>query len=115
MLILGYIASFSVAMGPVVWVVLSEIFPNRVRGRALSVATFFLWIANYLVSQTFPVLNDHPFLVKHFHHAFPFWVYGSLCVIALFFIWRWIPETKGRTLEEIEQYWKRENENAGML
>ncbi|MDX9868043.1 MAG: sugar porter family MFS transporter [Kiritimatiellia bacterium] len=115
LLILGYIASFSIAMGPVVWVVLSEIFPNRVRGRALSVATFFLWIANYLVSQTFPVLNDHPFLVKHFHHAFPFWVYGSLCVIALFFIWRWIPETKGRTLEEIEQYWKRENENAGML
>jgi len=109
--ILVYIASFSIAMGPVVWVVLSEIFPNRVRGRALSVATFFLWIANFLVAQTFPVLNDHPFLVKHFHHAFPFWVYGSLCVIALFFIWRWIPETKGRTLEEIERFWRHNDEN----
>jgi len=115
LLILGYIASFSIAMGPVVWVVLSEIFPNRVRGRALSVATFFLWIANYLVSQTFPVLNDHPFLVRHFHHAFPFWVYGGLCVLAYFFIWRWIPETKGRTLEEIEQYWKRKNESTDRL
>jgi sugar porter (SP) family MFS transporter len=106
LLILVYIASFSIAMGPVVWVVLSEIFPNRVRGRALSIATFFLWTANYLVSQTFPVLNDHPLLVARFHHAFPFWVYGAISVFAFFFVLKYIPETKGRTLEEIEQFWK---------
>lgn len=105
--IVGYIASFSIAMGPVVWVVLSEIFPNRVRGRAMSVATFFLWTANFVVSQTFPVLNDHPALVERFHHAFPFWVYGLLCAGALWFIHRFIPETKGRTLEEIERGWRR--------
>lgn len=101
--IIGYIASFSIAMGPVVWVVLSEMFPNRVRGRAMSVATFFLWMSNYVVSQTFPVLNDHPWLVEHFHRAFPFWVYGALCVAAFFFIRHRIPETRGRTLEEIER------------
>jgi len=101
--IIGYIASFSVAMGPVVWVVLSEMFPNRVRGRAMSVATFFLWTSNYAVSQTFPVLNDHPWLVERFHRAFPFWVYGALCIAAFLFIRRWIPETRGRTLEEIER------------
>jgi sugar porter (SP) family MFS transporter len=104
--IVGYIASFSIAMGPVVWVVLSEMFPNRVRGRALSVATFFLWMSNYVVSQTFPVLNDHPWLVERFHRAFPFWVYGALCVAAFLFIRRWIPETRGRTLEEIERDWR---------
>lgn len=104
--IVGYIASFSIAMGPVVWVVLAEMFPNRIRGRAMSVATFFLWTANYAVSQTFPVLNDHPALVARFHHAFPFWVYGGLCVVAWFFIRRWVPETKGRSLEEIEKLWK---------
>jgi SP family xylose:H+ symportor-like MFS transporter len=92
-------------MGPVVWVVLSEIFPNRVRGRAMSVATLALWLSNYIVSQTFPVLNDHPWLVERFKHAFPFWVYGALCIAAFFFILRWVPETKGRTLEEIGRAW----------
>ncbi len=102
-LIILYIASFSIAMGPVVWVVLSEMFPNNIRGRALSVATFALWVSNYLVSQTFPILNDNDFLVKHFHHAFPFWVYGGLCIFSFIFVWKYIPETKGKTLEEIEQ------------
>jgi SP family xylose:H+ symportor-like MFS transporter len=102
-LIILYIASFSIAMGPVVWVVLSEMFPNNIRGRAMSVATFALWISNYLVSQTFPMLNDNAFLVKTFHYAFPFWVYGGLCIFSIFFVWKYIPETKGKTLEEIER------------
>jgi SP family xylose:H+ symportor-like MFS transporter len=102
-LIILYIASFSIAMGPVVWVVLSEMFPNNIRGRAMSVATFALWISNYLVSQTFPMLNDNAFLVKTFHYAFPFWVYGGLCIFSFFFVWKYIPETKGKTLEEIER------------
>jgi MFS transporter, SP family, xylose:H+ symportor len=102
-LIILYIASFSIAMGPVVWVVLAEIFPNNIRGRAMSVATFALWISNYVVSQTFPMLNDNAFLVKTFHYAFPFWVYGGLCLFSLFFVWKYIPETKGKSLEEIER------------
>ncbi len=104
-LILGYIACFALSVGPVTWVILSEIFPTRIRGRALSLCTFCLWTANFLVSQTFPVLNENPWLVSHFNHAFPFWIYGLLCVVELLFVWFLVPETRGRSLEEIERLW----------
>ncbi|HYK90827.1 MAG TPA: sugar porter family MFS transporter [Acidobacteriota bacterium] len=97
--ILVYIASFAVALGPVVWVVISEIFPTRIRGRAMGIATVCLWIACYLVSLTFPILVDH------FGDSFTFWLYGFMCAVAFVFVWRVVPETKGRTLEEIEQSW----------
>jgi sugar porter (SP) family MFS transporter len=103
--ILTYIASFGMSLGPVVWVVLSEIFPTRIRGRAMGIATLTLWAANYLVSQTFPILNEHPWLVQEFNHAFPFWLYGSMCVVTVLFVWRFVPETKGKSLEEIERLW----------
>lgn len=103
--ILTYIASFGMSLGPVVWVVLSEIFPTRVRGRAMGIATLALWAANYVVSQTFPILNEHPWLVQKFNHAFPFWLYGSMCVVTVLFVWRFVPETKGKSLEEIETMW----------
>lgn len=105
LLIVGYIACFAMSVGPVTWVILSEIFPTRVRGRALAVATFFLWLADFLVTQTAPYLNKDPWLVKTFHSAFPFVVYGAMCVVEVLFVWRFVPETKGRTLEEIEQSW----------
>ena len=103
--ILGYIGCFALSLGPVTWVILSEIFPTRIRGRALGVATFCLWTANFIVSQTFPMMNENAWLVAHFHHAFPFWVYGALCVVEVVFVWRWVPETKGKSLEEIETMW----------
>jgi SP family xylose:H+ symportor-like MFS transporter len=103
--ILGYIASFALSIGPVTWVILSEIFPTKIRGRALSIATFCLWTANYVVSQTFPMMNENKWLVDKFHHGFPFWVYGALCVVLVLFIWRYVPETKGKSLEEIEKHW----------
>jgi len=103
--ILTYIASFGMSLGPVVWVVLSEIFPTRIRGRAMGIATLALWAANYVVSQTFPILNEHPWLVQKFNHAFPFWLYGSMCVVTVLFVWRFVPETKGKSLEEIETMW----------
>jgi len=62
-------------------------------------------VANYIVSQTFPMMDENPWLVEHFHHAFPFWVYTAACVGMLAFIWRFVPETKGKTLEEIEKHW----------
>ena len=71
----------------------------------MATATVTLWIACYLVSQTFPMLNDHPALVRLFHHAFPFWVYAVFCVITIFFTALFVPETKGRSLEDIEQMW----------
>jgi SP family xylose:H+ symportor-like MFS transporter len=103
--ILSYIACFALAVGPVTWVILSEIFPTKIRGRAMAIATVCLWAANTVVSQTFPMMNENSWLVEKFHHGFPFWVYGALCAVEVLFIWRFVPETKGKTLEEIEGHW----------
>jgi SP family xylose:H+ symportor-like MFS transporter len=106
--ILGYIACFAVAVGPVTWVILSEIFPTRIRGRAMSIATICLWVANFVVSQTFPMMDENPQLVRLFHHAFPFWVYAFFCLVSVLFVWLCVPETKGQTLETIERMWQRD-------
>jgi MFS family permease len=96
-------------VGPVTWVILSEIFPTKIRGRAMAIATVCLWIANLIVSQTFPMMMDEDsWLVARFHHAFPFYVYGGFCVLAILFMLAFVPETKGRTLEEIERGWGEE-------
>jgi SP family xylose:H+ symportor-like MFS transporter len=102
---LGYIACFAVSVGPVTWVILSEIFPTKVRGRALAVATFALWVANYIVSQSFPMMDESAVLVKLFHHGFPFLVYALFCGVLLVVMIFLVPETKGRSLEEIERMW----------
>jgi SP family arabinose:H+ symporter-like MFS transporter len=96
---LAYVASFAVAMGPVVWVVLSEIFPTAVRGRAMAVATVCLWVACFAVSQT--VMTMFEAIGK----PATFWCYAVMCGAALLFVLRFIPETKGKTLEEIERSW----------
>ena len=103
--ILGYIACFALSVGPVTWVILSEIFPTRIRGRAMGIATVFLWLANYIVTQTFTIMDENPWLIGKFHRGFPFWIYGVFCVALLVFVWRFVPETKGKTLEEIEKHW----------
>jgi SP family xylose:H+ symportor-like MFS transporter len=105
--VLGYIACFALSVGPVTWVILSEIFPTRIRGRALSIATFCLWSANLIVSQTFPMMDENPALIARFHHAFPFYVYAVFCVVLVGVMARWVPETKGKSLEEIESFWGR--------
>ncbi len=102
---LGYIASFALSVGPVTWVILSEIFPTRIRGRAMAIATVCLWAANLVISQTFPMMDKNPWLIARFHHAFPFWLYGAFCIAAIVFVIAFVPETKGRTLEEIEKSW----------
>jgi len=105
--ILGYIACFALSVGPVTWVILSEIFPTRIRGRAMAIATVCLWVANYVISQTFPMMEENQWLLDKFHHAFPFWLYGVFCAVLLIFVLRFVPETKGKTLEEIEKHWMR--------
>jgi MFS family permease len=92
-------------VGPVTWVILSEIFPTRIRGRAMAIATVCLWMANYIVSQTFPMMDQNPWLVARFNHAFPFLVYGFLCVVSILFVLFFVPETKGKSLEQIETGW----------
>lgn len=103
--VLSFIACFAGSFGPVTWVVLSEIFPNRIRGRAMSIATLALWTANFAVSQTFPMMAESDMLNRLFNGAFPFWFFAAFCVAALLFVWRLVPETKGKTLEEIEEMW----------
>lgn len=104
-IILGYIASFSLAVGPVTWVLLSEIFPTRMRGVAMAFATICMWVANYAVSQTFPMLDKSGPLIALFHHALPFWVYAFFCIVLFALVAAYIPETKGKSLEAIEGYW----------
>jgi MFS family permease len=105
--ILGYIACFAMSVGPVVWVILSEIFPTKIRGRAMGIATVCLWLANYVVSQTYPMMAANPWLLARFHQGFPFLVYAVFCVVLLVVVFRYVPETKGKSLEEIEQSWSR--------
>ena len=99
-LVLCYVACFSFGMGPGVWVVMSELFPTRVRGRAMSVATVALWLACLLITVTFLSL------VKALTAAGAFWLYALLCGCTVWFVWKHTPETKGKNLEEIEQQWK---------
>ncbi|HUT31401.1 MAG TPA: sugar porter family MFS transporter [Sedimentisphaerales bacterium] len=103
--VLGYIACFAVSVGPVVWVILSEIFPTKIRGRAMGIATICLWSANAVVTLTYKMMNGNKFLVDVFHHGFPFFIYGSMCIVLILFMWRFVPETKGKSLEEIERMW----------
>jgi SP family xylose:H+ symportor-like MFS transporter len=103
--ILGYIACFALSVGPVTWVILSEIFPNSIRGRAMSLATFTLWTANFIVSQTFPMMDENRWLTERFNHGFPFYIYAVLCVVLVGVVWRYVPETKGQSLEAIESRW----------
>ncbi len=100
--ILLYIAAFAMALGPIPWILCSEIFPTRIRGRAMSVATFTIWSACYVVAQTFPMLND----AQAVGPARTFWLYGFFSLLGFFFVLAWVPETKGKTLEEIEASWR---------
>jgi MFS family permease len=98
---LAYIGSFAAAMGPVVWVVLSEIFPTRTRGRAMSIAIVALWIACFAVAQSVP------WMFANAGHTLTFGVYALMCAVAVVFVALFVPETKGKTLEEIERSWHR--------
>ena len=103
--VLAYIACFAFSVGPVTWIVLSEIFPSEFRAKAMAISTAVLWIANFVVSQTFPMLDENPTLVAHFGHGFPFFLYAGFCVAEIWFVWRSLPETKNRSLEEISSWW----------
>ena len=96
-----FIAAFAMAMGPITWLFLSEIFPNKVRGRAMSIGALIIWISCYFVAQTFPMMNDSAAIGP----AKTFWIYGAVSLLSFVFVLALIPETKGRTLEQIEKQW----------
>ncbi|HEY9124525.1 MAG TPA: D-xylose transporter XylE [Bacteroidales bacterium] len=103
---LFYTAAFAMSWGPVCWVLLSEIFPNSIRG-ALSIAVAAQWIANWIVSLTFPMLNDNVWLTEKFNHGFAYWIYGIMGILSALFMWKFVPETKGKSLEEMDGLWKK--------
>ncbi|MEM6718066.1 MAG: D-xylose transporter XylE [Bacteroidota bacterium] len=102
-----YVACFALSWGPVTWVLLSEIFPNKIRGRAMAIAVAAQWIANYVVSLTFPMMDDNSYLTEQFNHGFAYWIYGIMSLFAMVFVIKLVPETKGKTLEEMETLWKK--------
>ncbi len=106
--IMIYSASFMFSWGPICWVFIAEIFPNTIRGAAVAIAVAFQWIFNFIVSSTFvPMFNMHLTEGDHFGHWFTYGLYGIICVIAALFVWKLVPETKGKTLEDMSKLWKR--------
>ena len=100
-----YVASFAMSWGPITWVLLSEIFLNNIRGKAMAVAVAAQWVSNYIVSLTFPMMDDNSYLTEKFNHGFAYWIYGLMSLLGMFFVLKFIPETKGKTLEEMENIW----------
>lgn len=106
--IMVYSASFMFSWGPICWVLISEIFPNTIRGAAVAIAVAFQWIFNFVVSSTFlPLYNMSLGSVENFGHVFTYGLYGIICIVAAVFVWKLVPETKGKTLEEMSKIWKR--------
>lgn len=94
---LAAIGCYAMSLAPVTWVLISEIFPNRIRGAAVSIAVSALWIASFILTFTFPVI------LQAIGFAATFWLYAGICFVGFIFVWRRVPETKGKTLEQIEQ------------
>jgi SP family xylose:H+ symportor-like MFS transporter len=101
-----YIAGFALSWGPVTWVLLSEMFPNSIKNRAMAIAVAAQWILNLFVSWSFKILIENSTLNAMFNHGFPYWMYGVMSFLAAIFVYFYVPETKQRTLEEIQNLWK---------
>lgn len=105
--IMFYSAAFMMSWGPICWVLIAEIFPNTIRSGAVAVAVAFQWIANFAVSSTFvPLYNMKMGGLSNFGHIFVYALYGIICVIAALFVWKLVPETKGKTLEDMTALWR---------
>ena len=110
--LLVYSASFMFSWGPITWVLIAEIFPNTIRGGAVAIAVAFQWIFNFIVSSTFvPMFNMHLTDGDDFGHWFTYGLYGLICLLAALFVWKLVPETKGKTLEDMTAMWKNRNNN----
>ena len=109
---IAYIAGFALSWGPVTWVLLSEMFPNSIKNKAMAIAVAAQWIANLFVSWSFKILIGNSALNAMFNHGFPYWVYGVMSFLAAAFVYFYVPETKRRTLEEIQNLWTRSGASA---
>ncbi len=95
-----YSASFMMSWGPICWVLISDIFPNTIRGKAVAIAVAAQWIANFLVSASFPSLQAVSM-------TFTYWLYGAMSLLSILFVWKMVPETKGKTLEDMTKLWRK--------
>ena len=108
--IMVYSASFMFSWGPICWVLIAEIFPNTIRSKAVAIAVAFQWIFNWIVSTSFvPMFNMKTAGDPDFGHWFTYGLYGVFCVVAAFFVWRLVPETKGKSLEEMSSIWRKKS------
>jgi SP family xylose:H+ symportor-like MFS transporter len=107
--IMVYSASFMFSWGPICWVLIAEIFPNTIRPAAVAIAVAFQWIFNFIVSSTFvPMYNmELGAMGDKFGHMFAYGLYGIICVIAAIFVWKLVPETKGKSLEDMAALWRK--------
>jgi SP family galactose:H+ symporter-like MFS transporter len=99
-ILMAYVGFFAIGLGPVFWLLISEIYPLKVRGLAMSIVTEANWGSNLVIALTFLIL------IQLLGRAGTFWLYGAVGIIALIFTYTYVPETKGRTLEEIEEHWR---------
>ncbi|MEL7121282.1 MAG: sugar porter family MFS transporter [Bacteroidota bacterium] len=105
--VLTFIGSFAMSMGPIVWVILAEMFPNSVRSVAMSIAVAAQWAANYVVSQSFPIVAESKTNVEGFWNgSLPYFLFSIFIALIIWFTWKYIPETKGKSLEQIEKVWE---------
>jgi SP family arabinose:H+ symporter-like MFS transporter len=107
--LIGFLACFAFSIGPLKFVVASEIFPNAIRGRALAISIMVMWVADTIVGQITPML------LEKFGSPVTFWFFGFFCVVAFIFVYKLLPETKGKSLEEIESDWKDKEESPVIL
>lgn len=98
--IIIYSASFMMSWGPICWVLIAEIYPNKIRGRAIALAVAAQWAANFFISSTYPAMME-------FNNGLTYCFYGLMSVLSAIFVWKLVPETKGKTLEEMEHLWKK--------
>ncbi|MBD5343375.1 MAG: D-xylose transporter XylE [Bacteroides sp.] len=112
--IMVYSASFMFSWGPICWVLISEIFPNTIRSQAVAIAVAFQWIFNFIVSSSFVPMYNMQLgdMGSSFGHVFVYALYGIICVIAAWFVYKLVPETKGKTLEDMTELWRKRDEIA---
>ncbi len=105
--IMVYSASFMFSWGPICWVLIAEIFPNTIRSQAVAIAVAFQWIFNFIVSSTFVPMYNMQLgeMGDKFGHFFAYALYGIICIVAAIFVWKLVPETKGKTLEDMSKLW----------
>lgn len=103
--IIIYTASFMMSWGPICWVLISEIFPNKIRGRAVAIAVAAQWAANYFISSTYPMMMEYS-------GGLTYGFYGLMSILSALFVWKFVPETKGRTLEQMENLWRKKQKTS---